>query len=367
MRTRAQSRHHNRVVVLDALLRSDEVSRADLIAMTGLNRTAISEVLAEAADAGLLRQRHAGVRATGRPPLLVSLAADAGLLVGVEVGAAWIGCAVCDLSGDVVAQHGAPARPGRPWSVTADILGDLTSAAIARAGCRHEDVVGVGVSLATAVGAGHDALARELRDRLGLPVEVLDAACAGAAGEYRFGAGRGATDLLYLGLSERLGLGLILQGCAYGAARAIGHVTAVPDGRRCRCGKRGCLQTVASSVAVRERLGRDRGEVVSRARLLELVRAGDEGAGRAVAEAGEHVGRTMAATVQVLNPQVVIAGGELAEAGDLLLEPLREAVGAHCVVGELGARAESVGAAARLLDRVPAALARRLGEVRAHV
>ena len=94
-------------------------------------------------------------------------------------------------------------------------------------------------------------------------------------GEHLFGAGRGVADMVYLRLSAGVGLGLILGGRLYGGvsgiAGEVGHIPIVDDGLICRCGNRGCLETIASPVAVADLLERSRGEPVSIARLLELV------------------------------------------------------------------------------------------------
>ena len=119
----------------------------------------------------------------------------------------------------------------------------------------------------------------------------------------------------------------ILNGRPYHGARGvageIGHVSVVENGLICRCGNRGCLETVASPVAVAALLGRSSGRHVSVAELLELVRLGDRGAQRAVSDAGELVGRALAMLVNTLNPELVVVGGELAGAGAVLLDPIR--------------------------------------------
>ncbi len=135
----------------------------------------------------------------------------------------------------------------------------------------------------------------------------------GALGEHRFGVARGARDIAYVRLSAGIGLGLILNGEPYrgrlGIAGELGHVRAVVDGGAlCRCGNRGCLETVASAAAVADSLG------VHVPLVVELVTAGDERALRAVAAAGEAVGTAVAAVVNVLNPELVVIGGELARA-----------------------------------------------------
>ena len=130
-----------------------------------------------------------------------------------------------------------------------------------------------------------------------MPVQLDNDANVGALGEKVFGAARGVDDLIYIRLSAGIGAGLILDGPAVsrrrGVAGEVGHVLSDPTGRICRCGNRGCLEMVASPVAVAALLEQSIGEPVSIKRLLELVAAGDRGARRAVADAGEAVGRAL--------------------------------------------------------------------------
>jgi predicted NBD/HSP70 family sugar kinase len=216
--------------------------------------------------------------------------------------------------------------------------------------------------------------AAELRARLGLDVQLANDANAGALGELRFGAGRGARNMVYVRLSAGVGLGLVLDGRPYhgsaGVAGELGHVTVAEGGRICRCGNRGCLETVASPAAVARMLAPTRDEPITVPALLELVRAGDRGARRAVADAGAAVGVAIAALVNVLNPELVVIGGELAAAGEVLLEAVRAEIERRAVPpaaaavrvtpGALGEQAEVLGAAALPLARAPELLARRL-------
>ena len=170
------------------------------------------------------------------------------------------------------------------------------------------------------------------------------------------------------------GAGLILAGRPYhgalGVAGEIGHVLADPRGPICRCGNRGCLETIASPVAVAALLQRSTGRPISIQTLLELVAAEDRGARRAVAEAGEAIGRVLSVLVNIVNPELVLVGGELAAAGDVLLNPIRAAIERHSVApaarsvrvatGTLGPRAEVLGAAALILAQAPHMLAQHV-------
>jgi predicted NBD/HSP70 family sugar kinase len=352
-------------------------------------------VLSELERAGMVEQQADGSaderRAIGRPPLQVSLAADAAFAVGLDFGHRHIRAAVCDLGGEIMADRSEASTVDEHASASFDAAQRLTAEVLAEAGVDTSRVIGVGVGLAAPVNAetgtvyadgilpGWSGISpgEELEARLGMPVRVENGANAGALGEHLFGAGRGAGDMVYLRISSGVGLGLIIGGRLYGGvagvAGEIGHTAVVENGLICRCGNRGCLETIVSPAAIAALLERSRGEPVSPAYLLELVRSGDRGAQRAVADAGRTIGRAMAATINLLNPGLVVVGGELAEAGDVLLNPIRRGIDEGSVVpaassvrviaGELGERAEVMGAATTQLARAPEALASRLAHV----
>ena len=127
----------------------------------------------------------------------------------------------------------------------------------------------------------------------------------------------------------------------------------------CRCGNRGCLETYISGPALTDLLRRSRGEVLGVDEIVRLAKGGDAGCQRAIADAGRVLGRAVAAICNVLNPDTIVVGGDLGEAGDLLLDPMREAVGryaiapaaedARVVAGVLGERAQVLGALALAL------------------
>ncbi len=387
-----RNRDANRLRLLRTLLRRPALSRAELGQSLGLSRATVTTMLGELEQAGMVEQQAddaADDRSRiGRPPLQVSLAPSAAYAVGLDFGHEHIRAAVCDLSGRIVAERLAPACvDGHPHE-SLDLAQTLTRDALATAAVDFDKVIGVGAGIAVPVDSARISIhsdgilpgwtgvepAIELEARLGLPVRIENGANAGAMGEHLFGAGRGVDDMVYVRMSAGVGVGLILDGKPYrgasGVAGELGHITAVEGGLICRCGNRGCVETLVSPRAVADLLARSRGEPVSVARALELVREGDRGARRAVADAGTTIGATIAATVNLLNPSLVVVGGELADAGEVLLEPIRAAVrqrstapstsAVKIVLSAHAGRAEVLGAAAIQLARAPEALALRL-------
>jgi predicted NBD/HSP70 family sugar kinase len=386
------TRNANRVRLLQALLHGPGRSRAELGRALGLSRATITAVLLDLERAGMVEQAADGPeerpRSNGRPPLQVSLAPSAAYAVGLDFGHRHIRTAVCDLGGRIVSDRYAAYDVDQAPLDAFELGRELTEQVLDEAQVSPQHVIGVGVGLPApldaATGLVHAdgilpswegiAPARELEARLGLPVHLENDTNAGAMGEHLFGAGRGVDNLAYVQISAGIGLGLILNGAPYrgvaGVAGELGHVTMHDDGLICRCGNRGCLETVANTLALTSLLSESRGEPISLARLIDLVHAGDRGARRAVADAGDAVGTALAAAINLLNPELVVIGGELAAAGEALIAPIRAAIdrrviapaagSVRVVPSVLGDRAEVTGAAAMQLTRAPQALAERL-------
>jgi predicted NBD/HSP70 family sugar kinase len=313
---------------------------------------------------------------------------DAAFAVGLDFGHQHIRVAICDLSGAPVVDDWSPAEVDHAPTESLDLAHELVRNALRTASVDRERLLGVGMGLAAPLNnvtgelqangilPGWHGLrpAAEMEERLGVRVQLENDANAGALGEKVYGAARGVDDLIYIRLSAGIGCGLILGGRPYrghrGIAGEIGHTVADEDGLICRCGNRGCLETVASPVALAALLSRSSSQSVSVERLLELVNAGDRGACRAVADAGEAVGRALSNFVNALNPELIVVGGDLASTGQVLLDSIRRGLERHAVppawaglrvtAGTLGRRAEVLGAAALILAQSPHALARRV-------
>lgn len=219
-----------------------------------------------------------------------------------------------------------------------------------------------------------------MSERVGRPVHVDNDANAAVLAEQRYGAARGADDVVLLTLGTGIGGGLVLDGRVYrgsmGAGAELGHMVVDVDGPDCfgGCPGRGCLEAVASGSAI----GRDgaqaaraepgsalgralaRGEEVTGVLVTEAARAGDATARAVVHRAGRLLGAGLTGLVNAFNPQVVVVGGGVMEAGELLLEPARQVVAERAlrpsrdlvriVPAEFGVEAGMLGAAALALE-----------------
>jgi glucokinase len=306
------------------------------------------------------------------------------LAIGVDIGGTKVAAGVVDDQGRVIDSTRRP-TPGsdvaKTEAVIAEVVNELSG--------RHEvSAVGIGAAgwiandLATVLFSPHLAWRDEpLRDALaqaiGVPVVVENDANAAAWAEYRYGAARGAQVAVMVTMGTGIGGGLVVGGVLYRGAHGVGceygHMSVVPDGRRCACGNRGCWEMYASGRA----LARDARELadvspVGAHRLMALAkgdlnqltgplvtqaaREGDPAAVEIYTAMGRWLGRGLANLAAVIDPTVFVIGGGVSEAGDLLLGPARQAFresltgrgfrpAADILLAELGPQAGLVGAA----------------------
>jgi predicted NBD/HSP70 family sugar kinase len=386
----AGTRELNRLRVMQALLRNPGSSRNDVARLTGLSRPTVSTLVDELESAGIVHQhaeRDAGrPRPTGRPPMYVSLAPDAAFAVGLDFGHTHIRAGVCDLSGAPIADVFSPAEVDHAPAASLDLARELVLDALREAKVEREHVIGVGMGLAAPIDSatrtvyaegilpswGGLSPADEMESRLGLPVQIENDANVGALGEHMFGAGRGVDDMVYVRLSAGIGLGLILGGRPYrgkcGVAGELGHITSVEDGRICRCGNRGCLETLVRTPVLLRLLEPTHGANLTVARMVELAHGGDIACRRLIMDAGRQVGLAAANMCNLLNPERIVLGGELSQAADLLIEPMQDVISRHgipsaarrvqIVQAALGSRSQVLGAVALALRAADRSAAR---------
>jgi predicted NBD/HSP70 family sugar kinase/biotin operon repressor len=375
-------RDRNRVRILDALRRQGMASRSDLARATGLSRTTVGSVVAELQARGLVVEDAGGDRqpGRGRPPVLLRLDLSAGVAVGIDFDHDRVRVALADLSSVVIAEGCVDIDVDHSAAEAIDAAVEMVAALRAAAEVDEARIVGAGVGLPGPIdrttGAVRSAFilpgwagikAQEvLSERLGASVKVDNDANLGALAEATFGAGFGLSDIVYVRLGSGVGAGLVIGGRlhhgASGLAGEIGHVQVQRDGAVCRCGNRGCLETIAAEAALKALLRPARGHEVTRRELFTLVAAGDLGATRVVNDAGLAIGRVLADLCNAVNPEAIVLGGELSDAGEPLLGGIREAIDRYAlpgaaeavkvVPGELGERAELLGALALVTQSI---------------
>ncbi|MDS1271036.1 ROK family transcriptional regulator [Lipingzhangella sp. LS1_29] len=340
-------RQANRERVVQLLRSSGTLTQAEIARNTGLSPATVSNVVRDLRAAGTVGVR--ATSATGRRARAVSLLREPGMVVALEFGVDQLAVLVADHDQRILAQEripydlaGEPERGLRRAAWLAETAmgqarvdrGMVTRGTIAFPGPIDPDTGEVGATTVLPRWSGTRPAA-ELATRLGITMVAENEANLAAVAEQGQGAARDSRAMVYVHLSHGVGAGIVLDGRLVtgvaGTAGEIGHVTLDERGQVCRCGNRGCLETLAGApylLAMVPRPTTD-ADTTAPATLHDIVRAAqqeDPGCTRVLAEAGYAVGRGVAVLVNVFNPDRVVVGGALARGGELVLEPLRRAV-----------------------------------------
>lgn len=351
----------NRKLVLNAI-KAGPTSRAEIAEETGLSPATVSNLTVELIDEGLVHETGVIETSRGRPPVLLRINSRARYVVGVKVMPAALVAVVTDLDANVVldrtldgfGESGSPADGAHPSAaVVVERLAQLVDDIVEGAGIRRADLLGVGVGLAGIIDSNagicryspffgwRDAdLAGPLEARLGLDVHLANDVDSLTIAEQWFGHGRGTDHFAVVTVGRGIGAGFVFNGRFYGGhAGGIGelaHVTVAPDGPACACGKSGCLEALASDVALadaaRAAVASGTHTTLSTAATITLktivaaAEQGDAVARDLLAASGRWLGLGIGTLVNLFNPQLLIVAGEGVEAGHWRLDPMRRAL-----------------------------------------
>lgn len=364
--------------VLRLIRTGEAVTRADIGRVTGLSRPAVSLRVGELLERGLVVERTDAPSTGGRPPVRLEFNAGGGVVLVAALGASRTRVAVCDLAGNelegrrfhIDVEQGPDVVLPLLMDTWDELLGDRPRSMIRG--------VGMGVPATVEFAEGRTESARVMaswtgvvippiiRDRFPVPVLVDNDVNVLAIGEHH-GVYPDLDDVVFVKVSTRIGAGVIAGGeilrGALGAAGEIGHIP-VRDGGGvlCRCGNIDCVDSVASGTALVRDLRAVGKDVKDIADITALVRAGDAETMAMVREAGRRIGEVVAGAVNILNPAVVVLGGDVAEAFGPLVSSIREVVYRRSTAlatrrlrietSRLGAAAGISGCAVMVLDHV---------------
>jgi predicted NBD/HSP70 family sugar kinase len=376
------------------MIREADTSRAEIARATGLARSTVSQRIEALLHLGLVVEEGDARSTGGRPATRLRLNRTGGVVLAADLGANHDRLSVSDLAGNVLAeQTGRRAIAEGPQLILGWVR-DSFLAQLERLGIGVDQVIGVGIGVP---GPVEFAAGRAVNPPImpgwhgfsipaffadafpGVDVLIDNDVNIMAVGEYNAYWRQSVSDLIFVKIATGIGAGIIsngqLQRGAQGAAGDIGHIRASEHlDLICPCGNAGCIEAVASGSALARRL-HALGQDTSTARdVVALVQNGNPDAVRLVREAGRLLGEVLAHAVNLLNPSVLVIGGDLAKAQQQLFAGIREAVyrrSSSLATGHLqimrtrlGDRAGVIGAAALVLDQrlSPEAINRRVSQ-----
>ena len=325
----------------------------------------------------------------------MELKKDAKFVIGVDLGGTNVRAAVVDLCGKIVGEGRTDSRAMDGLDATVEQIISAIRLAVTKSPADLADIAGAGMG----VPGTHKSeegivlwspnfkdwngvqLLAPIRDDLGMPVCIGNDANVAALGEYAFGAGRGSKIMVMFTLGTGIGSGLIVNGRNYigvtECAPEMGHQIIIADGPRCSCGRYGCLEALARRDAIidcaarKAHLGRATSlleksdhdlRYVTPAMIAEAAAEGDEVSIETLEEVGYYIGIGVANAINILNPDKIVIGGGIAQAGDLLFDPIKATVEVNAlyaplqaceiVPAQLGDDAGVLGGAAMVLQRM---------------
>lgn len=389
-------RETNLSQVLRLIHSQSPLSRAQLAAITGLNKSTVSSLVDELIENGLVHETGSNLGGTGRPATLLEINPQAGNIIGVELGVDFVSVAVTDILGNILWRRREDADPSNNQDKMISQTLVIVKDAIAAGKRKGYKFLGLGLTTPGTVDLNKGVLifapnlhwhnvpfVKIFSENTKLRVFIENDANAAAIAEHLFGTTRQCQDFLFVFAGVGIGGGLFLDGKLYrgknGYAGEIGHspIMAEPSQNVCHCGNRGCWETYANQYSiiqrVQARLEVRRSSIIPKLMaeqnlplgiplIKQAADAGDREAIDSFREAGLAMGQGLAGLINIFNPEKIIIGGPLSIAGEYMLPAIKETVKQHAMPGivpqaeislsPFGPDASLIGAVAIVVDDI---------------
>ncbi|WP_242357344.1 ROK family transcriptional regulator [Bifidobacterium pseudolongum] len=334
-------REANRANLLESIHKFGAMTQVELAEIMGVSTATISALVHQLSDEGQL-ETHGTVR-NGRRAQLVTLAHHNGLAAGVHITRRGLRVVLCDDTRSPYMEHHYPLARNHLPDTTLDIAARMIRESLEQMDAGADELLAIGVALGAPVdkrtrmlavpgllpGWEDGDIAAAFREMFDVPVIVDNDANMSAFCEARVGAGSGIEDFVYVNASDGVGAGIVRGGEVHhgvtGLAGEIGHIQVDPLGAICQCGNRGCLNTVVDEQRLTSLLAVTHGDLTLNDLVLK-ANDGDPGCRRVIADAAVRIGNVASTLCISVDPELVVVGGELAQAGEVFLDPFREAL-----------------------------------------
>lgn len=358
-----------------ALAGDGPATQAQLARTTGLSAGTVASIVHDLEAEG--RIELSPTTSSGRRALLIHLVDTGRVAAGIDIGRAHVRAIIASPTHELLGEAVRRLPVGHDADTGIAAAVQVLDEALAQADRNHAHVLGAGVGIPgpfeTATGrigsgailpewVGLD-IAEKMSAALHLPVRVENDANLGALAHLGWGEQAAGENFVFVKIGTGIGMGLIVDGHLYtghsGLAGEIGHSVVVDQGAVCRCGNRGCLETVASTASMLRALAAMPNPPSTTEELVDRANRGDIATCRVVEDAGAAVGKVLGQIASILNPRTILIGGPLSTLGDRLLDPILRGLTRHTVpdiidtttvsMAGLGDRAEALGAALSVL------------------
>lgn len=312
---------------------------------------------------GVVEKMGRGESVGGRKPDLYGLRKNTFFVLSIHIERYKIKLAIVDNTHSIIVEENIPSTISPNVNIV-DFLFDYANNLIETSKIDTGKLLGIGISMPGLVsskegknftyfltGQESESLQAALKKRFNKPVYILNDAKSACLAEFRFGQAKNKSDVLVISMDWGVGLGIIMDGKMHtgtsGFAGEFGHIPMIENGKLCHCGKRGCLETVASGIALVERakegLGQgqtsvlrsmtnDDPEKLEPEIIIEAANRGDQFAINVLSEIGINLGKGIAILIQIFNPELIILEGKIAEAKQFITTPIQQSINTYCMI-----------------------------------
>ncbi|MDO5049881.1 MAG: ROK family transcriptional regulator [Actinomycetaceae bacterium] len=371
-------RSQNERRVLDALASGGDLTQAQISRETALAASTVSNIVNALVKDGVVeRKQNLG----GPHGQLIGIVPAPGTVVGIDLGKRHLRVCLSNLAHEIIAEAGTDLPSDHGVQDDLNTIDKALDKVTKEAGIERSDIRSIGLAIPAPIDLNQRRITSSqvmptwsgidipelFQEHFGIDTFVDNDANLGAIGERVWGAAHGFDDITYIKVADGIGAGIILGGQIYrgadGSAGEIGHITIDERGDMCRCGNRGCLETVASvpSILTLAKPIFPEGSTITD--IIDSAKQGNTGAMRLLEDTGRQLGIALANMVNTLNPRIVVLGGSLSTAGDLIIEPVRRILKRNAVHGvvrnlefkgaELGEKSSVLGAVSLALTHTP--------------
>jgi len=351
-------------------------------------------LLSQLIEEGLVIKEGQGKSVGGRKPDLYRLKEDSFYVLGIQLERSKLRLAIFDNNNRTILKE-----ENIPFQIDAkansvEELYEQGNRLIEKSKIDISKLMGIGISMPGLVSAEEgknftyfisdrepESLQDKLSHKFGKPVYILNDAKSACLAEFRFGLAKGKKNVLVISMDWGVGLGIIIDGKmhhgASGFAGEFGHIPLVEDGLLCHCGKRGCLETVASGLALSRKVmeGLEKGESsilsqlplkeqekIEPEKIIAAANKGDQFAINLLSEIGKNLGKGLAVLIQIFNPELIILEGKFSEAKQFITIPIQQSINTYCMaqlrektqvsLSDLGQDSVLLGAVAAVMENI---------------